>query len=73
VDYDKRMSHPSNGVSILGYLRPAYADEESYTEDSGGYSSDWKGISFLQDWHLRIIDALVNFLLTFFIFNLWLV
>ncbi|XP_045832664.1 uncharacterized protein At3g49140 isoform X1 [Trifolium pratense] len=48
VDYDKRMSHPSNGVSILGYLRPAYADEESYirmiyhTEDSGEYSSDWK-------------------------------
>jgi hypothetical protein len=44
------MSHPSNGVSILGYLRPAYADEESYirmidhTEDCGGYSSDWKGI-----------------------------
>jgi hypothetical protein len=66
------MSHPSNGVSILGYLRPAYADEESYirmidhTEDCGGYSSDWKGIWFLQDWHLRIIDALVNFLLTFF-------
>ncbi|AET00265.1 putative FMN-binding split barrel [Medicago truncatula] len=48
VEYDKRMDHPSNGVSILGYLRPAYADEESYirmiyhTEDDDGYSSDWK-------------------------------
>jgi len=50
VEYDKRMDHPSNGVSILGYLRPAYTDEESYirmiyhTEDGDGYSSDGKGI-----------------------------
>ncbi|XP_061342820.1 uncharacterized protein At3g49140 isoform X2 [Gastrolobium bilobum] len=48
MDCDKRMNHPSNGVSILGYLRPVYADEESYlrmiyhTEDGDGYSSKWK-------------------------------
>lgn len=50
LECDKRMNHPSNGVSILGYLRPAYAEEESYirtiyhVEDGDGYSSDWKGI-----------------------------
>lgn len=44
------MDHPSNGVSILGCLRPAFADEESYIrrlfyyEGSDGYNSDWKGI-----------------------------
>ncbi|XP_004491268.2 uncharacterized protein At3g49140 isoform X2 [Cicer arietinum] len=48
TECDKRVNHPSNGVSILGYLRPAYADEESYirmiydTEDGDGYNSDWK-------------------------------
>ncbi|KAK7300216.1 hypothetical protein RJT34_11056 [Clitoria ternatea] len=46
----KRMNHPSNGVSILGYLRPAFVDEEAYlrmmyqTEDSDGYSSDSKDV-----------------------------
>jgi hypothetical protein len=44
------MDSPSNGVSIVGYLRPAFIEEESYlrslfhgecnTDDS---SSDWKG------------------------------
>ncbi|XP_054798168.1 uncharacterized protein At3g49140 isoform X3 [Prosopis cineraria] len=48
AEYDKTMDHPSNGVSILGYLRPAFADEESYlrtvyrSEDGDGYSSDCK-------------------------------
>ncbi|KAF7833376.1 uncharacterized protein G2W53_015709 [Senna tora] len=48
MECDKRMDHPSNGVSILGYLRPAFADEESYlrtvyrSEDGDGYNSDWK-------------------------------
>ncbi|KAF1890300.1 hypothetical protein Lal_00013554 [Lupinus albus] len=48
MDCNKRMNHPSNGVSVLGYLRPAYADEESYLrmvypiEDADRYSSDWK-------------------------------
>lgn len=54
MDCDKRMNHPSNGVSILGYLRPAFADEESYlrmiyhNEGGDGYSSDWKGV-----WHFQ--------------------
>ncbi|OMO79599.1 FMN-binding split barrel [Corchorus olitorius] len=47
VEHDKKMDHPSNGVSILGCLRPAFADEESYLrrlfrfEDNDSYT-DWK-------------------------------
>jgi hypothetical protein len=42
------MDSPSNGLSIVGYLRPAFIEEESYLRsmfhgDNGGYSSDWKG------------------------------
>ncbi|XP_050903882.1 uncharacterized protein At3g49140 isoform X1 [Lathyrus oleraceus] len=41
---EKRMSHPSNGVSILGNLTPAYADEEFYKRMSGlGYMPDLEG------------------------------
>ncbi|MBA0624788.1 hypothetical protein Godav_010077, partial [Gossypium davidsonii] len=41
------MDHPSNGVSIVGCLRPAFADEESYLrrlfhfDYDEGYTSDW--------------------------------
>ncbi|KDP42858.1 hypothetical protein JCGZ_23800 [Jatropha curcas] len=48
MEYDREMDHPSNGVSIVGCLRPAFADEESYlrrlfhNEDSDEYDSDWK-------------------------------
>ncbi|XP_028956721.1 uncharacterized protein At3g49140 isoform X3 [Malus sylvestris] len=47
-EYNRKMDHPSNGVSILGCLRPAFADEEFYVRrlfnyvDSDGYNSDWK-------------------------------
>ncbi|XP_038898179.1 uncharacterized protein At3g49140 isoform X2 [Benincasa hispida] len=50
MEYDRKMMHPSNGVSILGCLRPAYADEESYVrrlfffEESEGYNTEWKGL-----------------------------
>uniref|UniRef100_A0A1S3BY92 Pentatricopeptide repeat (PPR) superfamily protein n=1 Tax=Cucumis melo TaxID=3656 RepID=A0A1S3BY92_CUCME len=50
VEYDRNMKHPSNGVAILGYLRPTYADEESYVrrlfnfEESEGYNTEWKGL-----------------------------
>jgi hypothetical protein len=50
MEYNKTMDCPSNGVSIVGCLRPAFADEESYIRtlfhcvDSDGYNSDWKGI-----------------------------
>jgi hypothetical protein len=44
------MDNPSNGVSIVGYLRPAFIEEESYLRslfrgecNSDGSSSDWKG------------------------------
>ncbi|XP_038898188.1 uncharacterized protein At3g49140 isoform X3 [Benincasa hispida] len=53
MEYDRKMMHPSNGVSILGCLRPAYADEESYVrrlfffEESEGYNTEWKVISSL--------------------------
>ncbi|ONM35555.1 Pentatricopeptide repeat (PPR) superfamily protein [Zea mays] len=43
----EKMDSPSNGLSIVGYLRPAFIEEESYLRsmfhgDNGGYSSDWK-------------------------------
>ncbi|CAJ1971282.1 unnamed protein product [Sphenostylis stenocarpa] len=46
--YVKRMNHPSNGVSIIGFLRPVYGEEKSYlrwmyhTEDGAVYISDWR-------------------------------
>lgn len=50
MDHESKMDHPSNGVSIMGCLRPAFSDEEAYIrssylrEDSDGYSSEWKGV-----------------------------
>lgn len=52
MEYDRKMDHPSNGLSIVGYLRPAFADEESYlrrqfhSENSDGDNSDWQGTIF---------------------------
>ncbi|XP_041012642.1 uncharacterized protein At3g49140 isoform X3 [Juglans microcarpa x Juglans regia] len=52
MEYNKKIDDPSNGVSIVGCLRPAFADEESYIRtlfhcvDSDGYSSDWKDEEF---------------------------
>lgn len=49
MEYAKNMDHPSNGVSIVGWLRPTFIDEELYLrrlfngEDSDGYNSDWEG------------------------------
>ncbi|PRQ37979.1 putative FMN-binding split barrel [Rosa chinensis] len=49
IRHDRKMDHPSNGVSILGCLIPAFADEEFYVrrlfhyEDSDYYNSDEKG------------------------------
>ncbi|XP_077250660.1 pentatricopeptide repeat (PPR) superfamily protein isoform X2 [Tasmannia lanceolata] len=46
--YYRKMEHPSNGLSIVGCLRPAFIDEESYLrklfhgEDGDGYVSDWR-------------------------------
>ncbi|KAK9208261.1 hypothetical protein WN944_000615 [Citrus x changshan-huyou] len=51
MDYDRKMDHPSNGLSIVGYLRPTFADEESYlrrqfhSEDSDGDNSDWQDLT----------------------------
>nr|CAB3475110.1 unnamed protein product [Digitaria exilis] len=48
-DHGEKMDSPSNGVSIVGYLRPAFIEEESYLRslfhgecNSDGYSSDSK-------------------------------
>ncbi|WVZ67816.1 hypothetical protein U9M48_016845 [Paspalum notatum var. saurae] len=48
-NHGKKMDSPSNGVSIVGYLRPAFMEEESYLRslfhgecNSDGYSSDSK-------------------------------
>ncbi|XP_043711682.1 uncharacterized protein At3g49140 isoform X3 [Telopea speciosissima] len=46
--YSENMDRPSNGLSIIGCLRPAFSDEESYLRrlshngDGDGYASDWK-------------------------------
>ncbi|PWA72358.1 hypothetical protein CTI12_AA271390 [Artemisia annua] len=48
VEYAKKMDHPSNGVSVMGCLSPAYVDEELYLrrlfsiEDGDGYDQNWK-------------------------------
>ncbi|KAK9141339.1 hypothetical protein Scep_011020 [Stephania cephalantha] len=47
-NYGKRMEHPSNGISILGCLRPAMMDDESYVRrlfhyDGSDIYHDWKG------------------------------
>ena len=51
-NHGEKMDSPSNGVSIVGYLRPAFIGEESYLRslfhgehNSDGYSSEWKGNS----------------------------
>ncbi|XP_062207784.1 uncharacterized protein At3g49140-like isoform X2 [Phragmites australis] len=48
-NHGEKMDSPSNGVSIVGYLRPAFIEEESYLRslflgecNSDGYSSEWK-------------------------------
>ncbi|KAF3571806.1 hypothetical protein F2Q69_00062151 [Brassica cretica] len=49
MDYDRKMDYPSNGVSILACLRPAFLDEESYirrlflSEDRDDYSWEVQG------------------------------
>lgn len=48
MEYSKRMDHPSNGVSVLGCLSPAYVDEELYlrrlfrVEETDGYDDSWE-------------------------------
>ncbi|KAK1412012.1 hypothetical protein QVD17_32934 [Tagetes erecta] len=48
MEYAKKMDHPSNGVSVLGCLSPAYVDEELYLrrlfsiEDGDDYDQNWK-------------------------------
>ncbi|XP_039072136.1 uncharacterized protein At3g49140 isoform X1 [Hibiscus syriacus] len=47
-EHERKMDHPSNGVSIVGCLRPVFADEEAYLrrlfhfEDDEGYASNRK-------------------------------
>lgn len=48
MEYARRMDHPSNGVSVLGCLTPAFVDEELYLrrlfsiEDGDSYDHNWK-------------------------------
>lgn len=57
MQYAVKMDHPSNGVSILGCLRPAFFDEQSYLRrifnhgESDGYHLDWndEDLSFGSD------------------------
>jgi hypothetical protein len=52
-NHGEKMDNPSNGLSIVGYLRPAFIEEESYLRtlfhaecNADGYSSDWRGASY---------------------------
>ncbi|KAK1290824.1 Uncharacterized protein QJS10_CPB18g00441 [Acorus calamus] len=46
--HERMMDHPSNGLSIMGFLTPADMDEEYYVrslfngEDNDVYNSDWR-------------------------------
>ncbi|KAK1313672.1 Uncharacterized protein QJS10_CPA06g01406 [Acorus calamus] len=46
--HERMMDHPSNGLSIMGFLTPADMDEEYYLrslfngEDNDVYNSDWR-------------------------------
>ncbi|XP_071714941.1 uncharacterized protein At3g49140-like [Rutidosis leptorrhynchoides] len=48
MEYARKMDHPSNGVSVLGCLSPAYVDEDFYLrrlfsiEDGDSYDRNWK-------------------------------
>nr|XP_043609311.1 uncharacterized protein At3g49140 isoform X2 [Erigeron canadensis] len=48
MEYSRKMDHPSNGVSIMGCLSPAYVDEELYLRrlfsdaDGDDYDHNWK-------------------------------
>ncbi|WOK96603.1 hypothetical protein Cni_G05310 [Canna indica] len=47
TNYGKKVEWPSNGLQIVGCLRPAYMDEESYLRrlfyrDGDNYISDWR-------------------------------
>ncbi|KAG6509432.1 hypothetical protein ZIOFF_027422 [Zingiber officinale] len=47
----EKVDFPSNGLQLLGCLRPAFIDEESYLRrlfyhDEDNYISDWRGNSF---------------------------
>nr|BAJ94348.1 predicted protein [Hordeum vulgare subsp. vulgare] len=48
-NHGEKIDNPSNGVSIVGYLRPAFIEEESYLRslfhsecNADGYSSEWR-------------------------------
>ncbi|VAH66864.1 unnamed protein product [Triticum turgidum subsp. durum] len=48
-NHGEKIDNPSNGVSIVGYLRPAFIEEESYLRSlfgaecsADGYSSNWR-------------------------------
>lgn len=65
MDYDRKMDYPSNGVSILGCLRPAFLDEESdirrlfTSEDRDDYSWEVQG-SFTFSWPQNAVFDIVH-------------
>ncbi|CAN8254224.1 unnamed protein product [Cochlearia groenlandica] len=68
VDYDRKMDYPSNGVSILGCLRPAFLDEESYirrlfvSEDRDDYSWEVQGPFILTSPQISILTLFPDIL-----------
>lgn len=62
----KKMEFPSNGIYIVGCLRPAFMDEETYIrrlfhhEDGDGYLSDWRDESEKEEEHLAGTSDLID-------------
>lgn len=67
MDYDRKMDYPSNAVSILGCLRPAFLDEESYirrlfiSEDRDDYSWEVQGPSIISSSQNAVFDFVLIF------------
>lgn len=60
MEYSRRMDHPSNGVSVLGCLSPAFVDEELYlrrlfrVEQRDTYDENWEGKKVKKKWSFKV-------------------
>ena len=70
-NHGEKIDNPSNGVSIVGYLRHAFIEEESYLRSlfgaeysADGYSSNWRGASH----SLLIVAFITHVLLSSYLF-----
>ncbi|XP_020576976.1 uncharacterized protein At3g49140 isoform X2 [Phalaenopsis equestris] len=61
-----KMDYPTNGLSIMGYLRPAFVDEESYLwalfhrENDDDYVFDWRDESEKEEEQMAGMHGLID-------------